>query len=60
MDLTPCFLQLIADIGGDSVSGTPCNTSRSSLFNTKLTELVASVTYMRDYLISNKKDYINI
>lgn len=60
MDLTPCFLQLIADIGGDSVSGTPGNTSRSSLFNTKLTELVASVTYMRDYLISNKKDYINI
>ncbi|KAI7697555.1 hypothetical protein SSS_09991 [Sarcoptes scabiei] len=29
-------------------------------FNFKLRELISSITYMRDYLLANKKDYLNI
>ena len=69
MDLTNCFQQIVSDRGNFSinndtnnknVNNNNSNIGKSSILNTKLCELVASVTYMRDYLISNKKDYINI
>ncbi len=70
MDLTPIFVQMMADIkrgGGDQKTSednrslSPSLKSKScSHFSTKLSELVASVTYMRDYLLANRKDYINI
>lgn len=72
MDLTPIFVQMMADIkrgggGGDQKTSednrslSPSSKSKSSShFSTKLSELVASVTYMRDYLLANRKDYINI
>lgn len=67
MDLTALFCQVVTDIKGSGIYQTAetqdeenKSISSQSHFNTKLSELVASVTYMRDYLISNKKDYINI
>lgn len=68
MDLTPLFCQVVTDIKGSGrfhsteaeEDAENKSISSQSHFNTKLSELVASVTYMRDYLISNKKDYINI
>ena len=68
MDLTPIFVQMMADIkrgGGDQKTAEDnqslsSSSKSSSHFSTKLSELVASVTYMRDYLLANRKDYINI
>ena len=69
MDLTPIFVQMMADIkrgGGDQKASedtqslSSSKSKSSSHFSTKLSELVASVTYMRDYLLANRKDYINI
>ncbi|KAJ6220103.1 hypothetical protein RDWZM_005915 [Blomia tropicalis] len=62
MDITPIFFQIIAnnDVDQKMVEDARQKNNVKSQFNTKLSELVASVTCLRDYLINNKKDYINI
>lgn len=61
MDLTPIFVELINyNQNHQQKSKNDLFTKKKSMFNTKLLEIVSSVTCMRDYLVNNKKDYINI
>ena len=65
MDITAIFVHVIEEIKNENphycqkTTSKPTS-SRKTIFNTKLNELVASITYMRDYLISNREDYVHI
>lgn len=63
MDQTKCFQQIVHTIGNHSNS-VVCNGLRnedkSRQISWKLRELVASITCMKDYLLANQKDYVNI
>lgn len=63
MDQTKCFLQIIhTNNNHRNVDGSNGlrNDGKSRQLSWKLRELVASITCMRDYLLANKKDYVNI
>ncbi|XP_027206234.2 syntaxin 18 [Dermatophagoides pteronyssinus] len=63
MDQTKCFQQIVHTIGNHSnsiVCNGLRNEDKSRQISWKLRELVASITCMKDYLLANQKDYVNI
>lgn len=69
MDLTLSFVRIVNDlqdklgIQSESLVKNKKHAIQNmskSLFNTKLTELVSSISFMNKFLLDNKKDYINI
>lgn len=76
MDLTPIFVQIINGLEENDPTAKKRKKKRNgsfkqylvdsnkkcarSVFGKQLEEMLASITYMRDYLISIKHDYLNI
>lgn len=58
MDLTPCFVEFLK-LSQRTKPDSQFKAKKSTI-SAKLKDLVASITYMRDYLVNNKRDYINI